>query len=149
MSNKKSGGFDIKDSLGFFIAKCHQKAFHIFREKLLPYNLTPPQFSVLAFLWKNDGQSQIQLGTALEMDRTTTSGIIDRMENQGLVIRRPNPEDRRVFMIYLTEAGREMEHTVSRLSHEANAEVAANLSAKEKETLLALLKKLRGDKYEE
>lgn len=104
---------------------------------------------MLAFLWKNDGQSQIQLGTALEMDRTTTSGIIDRMENQGLVIRRPNPEDRRVFMIYLTEAGREMEHTVSRLSHEANAEVAANLSAKEKETLLALLKKLRGDKYEE
>lgn len=145
MSAKKSGSFDIEESLGFLIAKCHQKAFHIFREKLSAHNLTPPQFAVLAFLWKKDGQSQIQLGTAMEMDRTTTSGVIDRMENQGLVNRRHHPQDRRVFMIYLTEAGRELEHTISRLSLEANAEVASNLSEKEKETLLVLLKKIRGE----
>lgn len=143
MSGNKSGGFDIEKSLGFLLAKCHQKAFQIFREKLLPHNLTPPQFAVLAFLWKKDGQSQIQLGTAMEMDRTTTSGVIDRLENQGLVTRRHHPEDRRVFMIYLTEAGRELEHTLPRLSLEANAEAASNLSENERETLLVLLKKLK------
>lgn len=145
LSDQKSGGYNIEDSIGFIIAKCHQKAFQIFREKLLPHNLTPAQFGVLAFLWRKDGQSQIQLGTAIEMDRTTTSGVIDRMEKQGLVIRRHHPEDRRVFMIYLTEAGRELEHTVSCLSLEANAEVTSNLTEKEKETLLVLLKKLRGE----
>lgn len=145
MSDKKISAFDIEESLGFLLAKCHQKAFQIFREKLLPHNLTHPQFAVLAFLWKKDGQSQIQLGTAIEMDRTTTSGVIDRLEKQGLVNRRHHPEDRRVFMIYLTEAGRELEHTLPRLSLEANAEVASNLSEKEKETLLVLLKKMRGE----
>ena len=149
MSGIKSGRFDIEESTGFLLSKCHQKAFQIFREKLLPHNLTPPQFAALAFLWKKDGQSQIQLGTAMEMDRTTTSGVIDRLENQGLVNRRHHPEDRRIFMIYLTEAGRELEHTLSRLSLEANAKVASNLSEKEKETLLVLLKKLRGEHDEQ
>ncbi|MCL6639092.1 MAG: MarR family transcriptional regulator [Firmicutes bacterium] len=145
MTESKSGGFDIEKSLGFLLAKCHQKAFQIFREKLLPHNLTPPQFAVLAFLWKKDGQSQIQLGTAMGMDRTTTSGVIDRLENLGLVTRRQHPEDRRVSMIHLTEAGRELERTLPRLSLEASAEAAINLSAKEKEMLLVLLKKLRGE----
>ncbi len=149
LSGKKSGGYDIEESLGFLLAKCHQKAFQIFREKLLPHNLTPPQFAVLAFLWKKDGQSQIQLGTSMEMDRTTTSGVIDRLENLGLVSRRHHPEDRRVFMIYLTEAGRELEHTLPRLSIEANAEIASNLSEKEKESLMVLLKKIRGELNEE
>ncbi|WP_104373213.1 MarR family winged helix-turn-helix transcriptional regulator [Desulfocucumis palustris] len=145
MSGKMNTNFDIEGSLGFLIAKCHQKGFQIFREKLLPHNLTPPQFGLLAFLWKKDGQSQIQLGTAMEMDRTTTSGVIDRLENLGLVSRRNHPEDRRVFMIFLTEAGRELEHNLSHLSLESSAELAANLSAGEKETLLGLLKKIRGE----
>lgn len=145
MNSNKSGGFDINESLGFLLSKCHQKAFQIFRDKISAYNVTPPQFAVLAFLLKKDGQSQIQLGTAMEMDRTTTSGIIDRLESQGLVERRHSPEDRRVFLIYLTEAGRELEETLSRLSLEANTEVASNLSKDEKQNLLALLKKLRGD----
>jgi DNA-binding MarR family transcriptional regulator len=146
LSGKKNHNFDIEESIGFLLAKCHQKAFQIFREKLLPHNLTPPQFGLLAFLWKKDGQSQIQLGTAMEMDRTTTSGVIDRLENLGLVSRRNNPEDRRVFMIFLTEAGRKLEPTLSPLSLEASAEAASNLSAEEKENISGLLKKIRGER---
>lgn len=145
LSAQVSDGFDIDQSMGFLLANCHQKALQLFHEKLLPHNLTPPQFAVLASLWKKDGQSQIQLGTSLEVDRTTTSGVLDHLENQGLINRRRHPEDRRVFMISLTEAGRELEHTLSRLSLEANAEVTTNLSAKEKEILLVLLKKMRGE----
>ncbi|SMC35313.1 MarR family winged helix-turn-helix transcriptional regulator [Sporomusa malonica] len=144
LNSNKTGGYDIEESLGFLLSKCHQRAFQIFREKLSSHNLTPPQFSMLAFLWKKDEQSQIQLGTAMEMDRTTISGIIDRLENQGLVNRAPHPEDRRVFMISLTEAGRRLEHSVSCLSLKANTEIASNLSAQEKESLVILLKKMRG-----
>jgi DNA-binding MarR family transcriptional regulator len=142
---KKDTGFDIEESLGFLLSKCHQKAFQIFREKLLPSNLTPPQFAMLAFLWKKDGLSQIQLGMAMGMDRTTISGIIDRLESQGLVSRMPHPEDRRVFMIHLTEAGRVLEHSISHLSIEANAELASNLTKEEQQTLLVLLKKVKGE----
>jgi MarR family transcriptional regulator, lower aerobic nicotinate degradation pathway regulator len=144
LNAKTCGGFDLEESLGFLVSKCHQKAFQIFREKLLPHNLTPPQFAMLAFLWKKDGLSQIQLGMAMEMDRTTISGIIDRLVNQGLVNRMPHPEDRRVFMINLTAAGRKLEHYVSRLSLDANAELSSSLSEEEKETLVILLKKMRG-----
>lgn len=145
LNTKKNCSFDIEDSLGFLLAKCHQKAFLIFREKLSPHNLTPPQFGVLTFLWKKDGLSQIQLATAMEMDRNTTSGVIDRLESQGLVNRRHHTEDRRVFLIYLTEVGRELESTLSSLSLEANAEVASSLTENEKDTLVVLLNKLRGE----
>ncbi|AEG59057.1 MarR family winged helix-turn-helix transcriptional regulator [Desulforamulus ruminis] len=145
MKDKEGIDFDIEKSAGFLLAKCHQKGLQIFREKLLPHNLTPPQFATLAFLWKKDGQSQIQLGTTMEMDRTTISGIIDRLENQGLVNRRQHLEDRRVFMIHLTEDGRKLEQVLSLLSLEANKELTLNLSAEERETFLTLLKKIRGE----
>lgn len=145
MIAKENSGFELGESLGFLLSKCHQKAFQIFREKLLPYNLTPPQFAVLALLWKKDGLSQIQLGTVLEMDRTTISGVIDRLTNQELVHRMPYPEDRRVFIINLTEAGQSLEQSMTCLSHQANTEAAANLSDREKETLVFLLNKMRGE----
>ena len=145
MNKQTKGGFDIESSLGYLLSKCHQKAFQVFRQKLLAYGLTPPQFALLAFLWKKDEQSQIQLGKAMEMDRTTISGIIDRLAKQGLVSRMPHPEDRRVFMINLTDAGKNLEASVSGLSVTANAQVAANLSEQEQAILVDLLKKMRGE----
>ncbi|GBG57679.1 MarR family transcriptional regulator [Sporomusaceae bacterium FL31] len=145
MNKQTKGGFDIESSLGYLLSKCHQKAFQVFRQKLLAYGLTPPQFALLAFLWKKDEQSQIQLGKAMEMDRTTISGIIDRLAKQGLVSRMPHPEDRRVFMINLTDAGKNLEASASGLSVTANAQAAANLSEQEQATLVDLLKKMRGE----
>jgi len=145
VNKQTKGGFDIESSLGYLLSKCHQKAFQVFRQKLLAYGLTPPQFALLAFLWKKDEQSQIQLGKAMEMDRTTISGIIDRLAKQGLVSRMPHPEDRRVFMINLTDAGKNLEASVSGLSVTANAQVAANLSEQEQAILVDLLKKMRGE----
>lgn len=145
MNTQSKDGFDIESSLGYLLSKCHQKAFQVFRQKLLDHGLTPPQFALLAFLWKKDGQSQIQLGTAMEMDRTTISGIIDRLAKQGLVSRIPHPEDRRVFIINLTDAGKNLETGVSCLSVTANAQVAANLSKQEQAALVNLLKKMRGE----
>lgn len=145
MNKQSKVNFDIESSLGYLLSKCHQKAFQVFRQKLLAYGLTPPQFALLAFLWKKDEQSQIQLGTAMEMDRTTTSGIIDRLAKQGLVSRMPHPEDRRVFIISLTDAGKNLEACVSCLSVTANAQVAENLSKQEQAALVNLLKKMRGE----
>jgi len=70
--------FDIEDSLGHLVAKVHQRFSSRFKEKLTGYNITPPQFGTLAFLWKYGEMSQVQLGEKMLKDRTTISGIIDR-----------------------------------------------------------------------
>lgn len=135
--------FNIDDSISFLLAKCHQKAFHIFKQKLEPYHLTPPQLATLAFLWKKDSVNQIQLGELMGVDRTTISGIVDRLERGGLVKRESDPGDRRSCMLCLTEKGRSLEQELVPMAMEVNNALAQSLTDADVEQLVSLLKKIR------
>lgn len=135
--------FDIENSLGFLLAKCHQRAFHIFRKKLEPHHLTPPQFATLAFLWKKDGITQVTLGELMDVDRTTISGIVDRLERMELVLRGADTSDRRSWVLFLSEKGRNLQRELEPLAGEFNNSVAVSLSEGELRHLLEMLKKIR------
>jgi len=136
--------FDIEKSVGFLLAKAHQRLYAHFREALSGYGITPPQFALMAFLWKRDGLSQAELSQLSEVDRTTIGGLVDRLANAGLVVRRPNPADRRVHLIHLTEAGKELEGELSALALQVRERISADLAPGEYEKLCELLVKLRG-----
>ncbi len=134
--------FEIEKSLGFLLAKTHQYFSSFFKEKLNKYNLTSQQFGMLAFLWKKDGFSQIKLGNCMNKDRTTISGIVDRLEKEGLVTRCRDPEDRRTYLIYLTPRAFALKDELEGLATQANSEVTAMLSEGEKEQLETILRKI-------
>lgn len=136
--------FDIEDSLGHLVAKVHQRFSSRFKEKLAGagYGITPPQFGTLAFLWKYGEMSQVQLGEKMYKDRTTISGIIDRLEKEGLVSRCNDPDDRRIHMVYLTPRGMMLREELEQLAELTIAEVTAMLSGEERDTLRRLLKKI-------
>jgi MarR family transcriptional regulator, lower aerobic nicotinate degradation pathway regulator len=135
--------FDIENSLGFLLAKSYQRAYALFKAPLEKYSLTPKQFSLLAFLWKQDGLSQVELSDQCQIDRTTIGGLIDRLQKQGYVRREPNPEDRRAFQIHLTDQGRALEEELLSIAGKVTDTFTAGLSPEETETLRRLLKKLR------
>jgi DNA-binding MarR family transcriptional regulator len=135
--------FDIENSLGFLLAKSYQKGYALFKAPLEKFSLTPKQFSLLAFLWKQDGLSQVELSDKCQIDRTTLGGLIDRLQKQGYVRREPNPEDRRAFQIYLTEKGQALEEELLAIARKVTDSFTAGLSSAETETLRQLLKKLR------
>ena len=97
---------DIEKSIGFLLAKAYQRACSLFKERFDPYDLTPQQFGLLGFLWRQDGQSQAELSQRSQIDRTTMGGLVDRLEKEGLVRRAPHPEDRRAYRILLTQKGK-------------------------------------------
>lgn len=136
--------FDVETSVGFLLAKAHQQLYARFRDLLTPHNITPQQFALLAFLWKQDGLSQAELAEKTEIDRTTLSGLIDRLEKQGLVTRQPHPDDRRAWLVTLTDAGRKIEATLSPLALDLRRQVSSGLAHGEYEQLCRLLNKLRG-----
>ena len=73
------------------------------------WDLSPSQFNVLNLLHDQpDGCSQIELSRQLIMHRSNVTGLIDRLESRGLVKRRDNPTDRRVFNVLLTAEGRKL-----------------------------------------
>lgn len=136
--------FDIENSVGFLLAKAHQRLFASFRKALTPYGLTPPQFALLGFLWKQDGLSQIEISEKSEVDRTTIGGLVDRLENCGLVERRRHPDDRRAYLVHLTEAGRALEAELTPVALRAREKFTAALEPGDYEKLCEMLKKLRG-----
>jgi len=136
--------FNIETSVGFLLAKAHQRLYARFRDLLAPHGITPPQFALLAFLWQEDGRSQTALSEKTDIDRTTLSGLLDRLQKQGLVRRLPDPADRRAWKVCLTPAGRALEGELAALANQLRRQVAANLAAGEYQELCRLLTKLRG-----
>lgn len=137
--------YDIEKSLGFLLAKVYQRTFATFKAELEPYELTPPQFGILRFLWQEDGMSQVELSEKCQVDRTTLGGLIDRLERNGLVERRRHPSDRRVHRIILTPKGKELESPLLECSQRALEKLTIGLSENEINELTRMLEILRGE----
>lgn len=134
---------EIQKSVGFLMAKAYQRACALYKEKFDNYGLTPQQFGLLRFLWEEDGITQVELSTRSQIDRTTIGGLIDRLEQSGLLERLPHPEDRRAYKISLTAAGKELEQKLTPLADELNKMILAPLTPLEIESFIAILQKLR------
>ena len=138
--------YDIENSIGFLLAKAYQRAWAIMREEIEPYDLTPPQFALLSFLWQQDGQTQVELSENGQIDRSTVGGLIDRLERSGLLERRQHPQDRRAHLIFLTEQGKAMGTTLPACAERSLQRITSGLSADEVKELRRMLIILRGDR---
>jgi DNA-binding MarR family transcriptional regulator len=134
---------EIEKSVGFLLAKAYQRACALFNEEFAGYDLTPQQFGLLAFLWIEDGLSQTVLSGRSQIDRTTMGGIIDRLEKEGLVERRPHPDDRRAYQVFLTKKGKSLERELCAVAGRVISKVTSPLSEDEHQTLIQLLEKIR------
>ena len=138
--------YDIENSIGFLLAKAHQRGWALFSEEISRYDLTPPQFSVLAFLWQQDGLTQTELSEKAQIDRTTIGGLLDRMARSNLLERRPHPQDRRAHLVYLTEQGKRLEPELTSLANQVLKRFTAGLSETDKQQLRNMLEILRGER---
>ena len=100
------------------------------------FELTPQQALTLRFL--GDPAPMGDLASHLHCDASNVTGIADRLEERGLVERTPDPDDRRVKRLVLTDAGRELrDELLDELL--GNAPVRARLSREEQRDLADLL----------
>ena len=106
-------------------------------------NLTPTQWAALAKLNETGPCSQNQLGRLTAMDVATIKGVIDRLTARGLTETSPDPEDGRRLLVSLTRAGQQLAEKAAPNAVAISKETLAPLDARERETLFALLNKLR------
>jgi MarR family transcriptional regulator, organic hydroperoxide resistance regulator len=92
------------------------RTFHSYgSEMLLKLGLYPGQELILMRLFDRDAQIQTELQTSIGLDHSTVSRSIRRMEDAGLVTRRPADHDRRAMVVSLTDAGRAMHPRLAEL----------------------------------
>ncbi|WP_246018729.1 MarR family winged helix-turn-helix transcriptional regulator [Saccharothrix australiensis] len=87
-------------------------------------------------------RTQLALGQALGLDKTTLTAELDRLERAGLVVREPDPTDRRVRVPVITERGRTVQAEVEELQVEVENDFTAGLEPAEAHCLRALLERL-------
>jgi DNA-binding MarR family transcriptional regulator len=139
--------YEIDDCVTFVLGKAYQRVHGELKRSLARFGLTPPQYAVLAGLWEQDGRSSTQLRERLVMDSATITGVIDRLERDGLLERRPDTEDRRVVRLRLTDAGRALRAGVQEAIAELNADILGSLLPAEADELRDRLRSIaKGDR---
>jgi len=131
----------LEEQAGFILRQVSQRHTMIFAERMSD-DLTPTQFSALVKLHAEGSVSQNLLGRLTAMDTATIKGVIDRLAARGYVEARPDPDDSRLRILALTPLGTAAVERALPLAAAITEETLAPLNARERETLLALLRRL-------
>jgi len=87
----------------------------------------PAYLCVMMSLWEEDGLKVIELGKKAGLEPSTMTGLLDRMERDGLVNRTMDPRDRRVLRIYLNETGQNVRDPILKVIDDVLADVFAGI----------------------
>ncbi len=87
------------------LVEAYDAIFEVGHRHIRSMGLTPPQFDVLAELGGTKGMTAVELSNSTLLAKASLTGIIDRLEEKGLVSRHPIPNDRRAMNIKLTKKG--------------------------------------------
>jgi len=129
-------------NFGFLLKEVSRRYVLRFEEHARGISLTLPQCKVLVRLEKNEGVSQARLAELAEVDPMTMVRILDRMEADGLLERRPDPADRRARCLYLTARSKPLLEEIWRLSEVTRAEILAGISKSERDIFMTLLERM-------
>lgn len=126
-------------SVGYRIKLLSQLGGRKFQERLEPLGLTPFHWVVLCCLWEEDGLATCSIGERLQQVGGTLTGVFDRMEERGLIRRERDSRDRRIWRIWLTEEGKQLEAALIPIALEHREQVMKGISAEDRERFSHLL----------
>ncbi|MBU2489881.1 MAG: MarR family transcriptional regulator [Proteobacteria bacterium] len=102
----------------------------------------PAYLGALMSLWAEDGLQVAELGRRAGLEPSTMTGLLDRMERDGLVERRQDPDDRRAQRILLTSQGRTIRPLVLEQVDRILGEVFTGVSKEEMDQATAFLRRV-------
>lgn len=108
---------------GFLISRIKQMGTRIFDRMLAASGIDSfngAQGRILYVLWQNDAISISSLSAQTSLANTTLTAMLDRMESMGLIVRQPDPRDRRNRLIALTDKARSLQDDYTRISQKMN-----------------------------
>ena len=99
----------LDNQLCFRLYTASRLVTQAYRPFLEPLNLTYPQYLVLMVLWENDCQPVNDIAKRLMLETNTVTPLVQRMERQGIVLRKRGKIDTRQRLVCLTDKGKALE----------------------------------------
>ena len=126
----------------FWLRSVSNHVSHAFAAKLTGKEVTVPEWVMLRSLYDKEPMPPSLLAADMGMTRGAITKLADRLVAKALVVRRANPEDGRAQTLALTPEGMALVPDLAALADRNDAEFFDHLSASERETLEALLKRM-------
>lgn len=130
---------ELEQCVNFALTRAQNTVNQYFKTRLAPHGVTPGQYGILKCLWDENGLTVKQIAERMYLDSSTITGLLDRMEQKGLIKRGPDPTDRRALSVVLTAEGQRLEGPVSEAIARANQEVLKDVGDAEAQKLMQLL----------
>jgi DNA-binding MarR family transcriptional regulator len=129
--------------LGFLIHDVSRMRRAAYDQFMKPLGVTRAQWWVLAYLSRHDGMMQTQLADVLEVGKASLGDVIEGLERNGWVERRPDPTDKRAKRVYLAKAAQAMIKRMTLMENEFNGQILSELSPTERVELNRSLSKIK------
>ena len=100
---------DRSESLGYLVSHLNVSLQNELNERLRRYDLDIKVWPVLFTLWQEEGITQTELSKRCDVASYTMTRLLDQMQNQGLITRFQELDNRRAFKIFLTDGAKAME----------------------------------------
>ncbi len=120
----------------------------LFGRAVQPLGLTIIEWYILRALYERDGQHASELARAVGRAATSFTPNLDKLQDKGLIERRPDPADRRAVHIYLTKAAEQHREAVTKSAEQIDAHIRRMFSAEDFATfqhVLAMLQSVEPD----
>jgi len=134
---------DERASVGFLLHDVSQLVRYRFDARARTIGVTRPQWRALFNLAHDPGLNQAELADRLEVERITLCRMVDRLEDAGLVERRADPGDRRVWRLHLLPAAHAVVDRLTAIGVEIENEILTHIGEEDKHRLVACLNQLR------
>ncbi|WP_280263250.1 MarR family winged helix-turn-helix transcriptional regulator [Nocardia wallacei] len=131
-----------EESLGYQINHLARLLEQALRVRIAPMGVVPGQFAQLLALYERDEVTQNELREQVRIDQSTMAHTLNRMQRDGLIVRRPDPTDGRKALIALTAHAHSLEVDLVRAADDVNAAASQEISDQEMAQYLELTARL-------
>ncbi|HET7509459.1 MAG TPA: MarR family transcriptional regulator [Solirubrobacterales bacterium] len=142
MGSQRIEGDRAPLTLAFLLSQVGIHASKQFAERIAAVGLQPPLFRVLNLVDAAEGQSQQAIGQAVDVPASRMVALVDELEHEGLVERRPHPSDRRIRALYLTDKGRDLLARGRKVAKQHETDLTRGMSAADRKLLTQLLRQI-------
>lgn len=129
--------------LGFLITDLARLIRDDFTARMADIGMTQAQWRVLTHLARMEGCRQAELAEILEVAPITLARLLDRLEESGLIERRPRPGDRRAVQLMLTPKARPLIRKIWARGTQTRTVALTGVSDAERDAMFATLIRMR------
>lgn len=133
----------MRDQFPFAVARVTRRWRKMLDERLKDLGVTQARWSTMVYLEKGgEGLTQRELASLMAIENPTLVRLLDSLEEQGLIERRPCPSDRRARRLHLTDAGRDFMDVLSGRAEKLREEMLEGISDKEIECTVKVFQRI-------